>query len=549
MFKKIMKFIRSCILYFVFGSLLYLVLALIVTKVLHIPYLSSSVALFLYLISIFLSIVITKTVLQKILRRTNVGNNVLIRRLYKLSIYTIGGLFLLVVAFLLIYVFIFRPFQVNGDSMLPNFQNKEYTLTNIISLSFGKPELGDVIVFKSPIDPEKDFIDRVIGVAGDTVMLKDGNVYINSKLLNESKYLKDAVKTYGGTFLKDGETITVPINNYFVLGDNRLYSTDSRDWGLVSYNLTIGKVWFCYFNCVQNSINNKTSVIAPNTSANIDDWKLFTSDLGNFRILLPTDHPNITSSERPIINSKDTVKSYYFHSLDLNNGDEYKMEFGIYPPTYRDRIANNISTMLKQLQEDSIQNLVGAGESELISSKSSSFKNFPSVDSEYKKNDLINKGDYFYVMGRLIIVRNYFYSFVLTTKNPKSGNFSKFVNSFELIDISPASTINTAPIINSPAGFLSGQDTPGDIKSLQDYIGTEQASKDSWKKGYATGRYSQQDLDKVIDLLSRIISFSQTILTNLQSGNINTSSNISLWKAVVSMSNEAGVLANKLNGQ
>ena len=304
-------------------------------------------------------------------------------------------------------------------------------MTNIVGLRFIKLKLGDVIVFKAPPDPEKDYVSRIIGIEGDTVMLKDGNVYLNSKLLDESKYLQSDVKTYDGAFLKEGQKVKIPLENYFVMGDNRQYSTDSRDWGFVPSSSIIGKVWFCYFNCIQNPINNKTLVVAPSRSADAGKWSLYTSNQGNFRILLPTENPNITSAERPIINSKDTVKSYYFHSIDLDNGDEYQMEYGIYPSTYQDRIANNISTMLKQLQEDSIQNLVGEGESELISSKSSSFKNFPSVDSVYKKKDLINKGEYFYVMTRLIIVRNYFYSFVLTTKSPKSGDFSKFVDSFE----------------------------------------------------------------------------------------------------------------------
>src|SRR6476660_59963 len=83
--------------------------------------------------------------------------------------------------FLVIYIFLFRPFQVSGESMFPTFKDKEYILTNLIALRFGNPQHGDVIVFKAPTDNEKDFIKRVIGTAGDTVELENGFVYVNGK--------------------------------------------------------------------------------------------------------------------------------------------------------------------------------------------------------------------------------------------------------------------------------------------------------------------------------------------------------------------------------
>ena len=149
--------------------------------------------------------------------------------------------------FLVIYIFLFRPFQVNGESMYPNFQDREYVLTNLIALRFGNPKLGDVVVFKAPPEPEKDYIKRVIGVAGDTVMVKDGNVYLNGNLLDESSFLNPSVKTYGGAFLKDGDSVTVPPREYFVMGDNRMYSSDSREWGFVPQNNLIGDSFFVYW--------------------------------------------------------------------------------------------------------------------------------------------------------------------------------------------------------------------------------------------------------------------------------------------------------------
>ena len=160
---------------------------------------------------------------------------------------TIQSILIAASVFLVIYIFLFRPFEVNGQSMFPNFHDKEYVLTNLITLRFGAPVHGDVIVFKAPPDPDKDFIKRIIGLPGDTVMVKDGSVYVNGSLLDESSYLSSDVKTYGGAFLRDGDTITVPPDNYFVMGDNRPYSSDSREWGFVPKGNIIGKSFLVYW--------------------------------------------------------------------------------------------------------------------------------------------------------------------------------------------------------------------------------------------------------------------------------------------------------------
>ena len=149
--------------------------------------------------------------------------------------------------FLVIYIFLFRPFQVSGASMFPTFKDKEYILTNLITLRFANPKLGDVIVFKAPTDNEKDFIKRIIGVAGDTIELEDGYVYVNGEKLNESEYLNNEVRSYGGAFLKDNEPLKVPEGDFFVMGDNRPYSSDSREWGFLKQKNIIGKSFFVYW--------------------------------------------------------------------------------------------------------------------------------------------------------------------------------------------------------------------------------------------------------------------------------------------------------------
>lgn len=149
--------------------------------------------------------------------------------------------------FLVIYIFLFRPFQVSGDSMYPTFKNGEYILTNLITLRFHDPSRGDVVVFKAPIDHEKDFIKRVMGLPGDTVELRDGFVYLNGKKLNESPYLNSDVRTYGGAFLQENTPVTVPQDEFLVMGDNRPFSSDSREWGLLKRSELIGKSFFVYW--------------------------------------------------------------------------------------------------------------------------------------------------------------------------------------------------------------------------------------------------------------------------------------------------------------
>jgi len=145
--------------------------------------------------------------------------------------------------FLIVYLLILRPHKIKGASMEPNFPDAEYLLTEKVSYYKNDPQRGDVVVFKPPIS-EDEFIKRIIGLPADTIMVLNGRVFINDSELKED-YIK--VDTNASTFLSEGEKYTVPTGNYFVMGDNRSHSSDSRSWGPITKKVIAGKAWVIYY--------------------------------------------------------------------------------------------------------------------------------------------------------------------------------------------------------------------------------------------------------------------------------------------------------------
>lgn len=148
--------------------------------------------------------------------------------------------------FLFVYLLLFQPHKIKGNSMQPNYLDGEFLLTDKVSYRFNQPQRGDVIVFKAPVNEEDDYIKRVIGLPGERVSIRDGKVYINGKLLDEN-YLSPTLYTNAGMFLPNDREVLVPENHFFVMGDNRPYSSDSRSWGFVPRENIIGKAWLIYW--------------------------------------------------------------------------------------------------------------------------------------------------------------------------------------------------------------------------------------------------------------------------------------------------------------
>ncbi len=147
---------------------------------------------------------------------------------------------MILVAFIPIFVsyqFLARPFLVQGASMEPNFHNGNYLVVDIISYKFGSPERGDVVVFHYPGNRSLYYIKRVIGLPGDRVTLLEGKILINGEAIKE-EYLPSYIETDAFTSsdfqLEDGQ--------YFVLGDNRSASFDSRSWGPLEKSDIVGVV-------------------------------------------------------------------------------------------------------------------------------------------------------------------------------------------------------------------------------------------------------------------------------------------------------------------
>lgn len=163
----------------------------------------------------------------------------------------IQSIVLALAVFVLLYLFVAQPNEVKGSSMVPNFVDKEFLLTEKLSYQFGDPKRGDVVIFKAPAtEPcavdECEYIKRIIGLPGDKVMVKGGQVYLNGKLLDQS-FLSTGVITGSGQYSQEGVEMTVPDGQYLCFGDNRTHSRDGREFGPIKKSLIVGRAFFKYW--------------------------------------------------------------------------------------------------------------------------------------------------------------------------------------------------------------------------------------------------------------------------------------------------------------
>lgn len=178
------------------------------------------------------------------------------------NIWDFIGLFLISLAIVIpIRLFIVQPFLVRGESMSPTFENLDYLFVERVSYYAREPKRAEVIVFRYPRDEREYYIKRIIGLPGEKIEIKGGNVFIKTQdgkdvVLKES-YLPFNVLTAGDSEVRLGR------NEYYVLGDNRGASSDSRSWGILPAKDIVGKVWVRLWplNKVQAFWNGENEII------------------------------------------------------------------------------------------------------------------------------------------------------------------------------------------------------------------------------------------------------------------------------------------------
>lgn len=163
------------------------------------------------------------------------------RRRFFEARYWLRDLILAILLAFIVIVFLYQPVQVEGTSMMPHLENNERIFINKFVYRFEPIARGDIVVFWYPLDRSKSYIKRVVGLPGERVSIRDGKVYINGSPLNES-YIPPEYLDHQS----DPPTL-VPPGHYYVLGDHRESSNDSRVWGTVDRKYIYGKAVFVYW--------------------------------------------------------------------------------------------------------------------------------------------------------------------------------------------------------------------------------------------------------------------------------------------------------------
>ena len=153
----------------------------------------------------------------------------------------IRDLFVSAIASVLIITFLYQPVRVEGTSMLPRLEDRDRLFINKFVYHLSAIERGDVVVFHYPRDPEKSYIKRVIGLPGDRLRIDHGQVWLNGRRLTESYVPEEYQDT------RSVAEMVIPEGTYYMMGDHRSISSDSREFGPVERSLIYGKAVFIYW--------------------------------------------------------------------------------------------------------------------------------------------------------------------------------------------------------------------------------------------------------------------------------------------------------------
>lgn len=164
------------------------------------------------------------------------------RSFFKSILSFLGYLLIILPIVIPIRLFVAQPFIVNGSSMYPTFETSQYLIVDEISYHVGEPKRGDVAIFRFPQDPKKYFIKRIIGLPGETLEIVGNQVFIGegeNKILLDEPYITLPLESY--------LTVKLEADEYFVMGDNRQASYDSRAWGPLNEEFLIGRAYLRLF--------------------------------------------------------------------------------------------------------------------------------------------------------------------------------------------------------------------------------------------------------------------------------------------------------------
>jgi signal peptidase I len=147
-------------------------------------------------------------------------------------------LFTLVIYFL-IRIFLFENYRVVGNSMAPTLENDQFLVVNKLLYRLQRPQRGDIVVFHDPQRGDRKLIKRIIGLPGEVVEIRQGQVLINEQRLDE-QYIQSPARY-------SEAPVPLPVDHYYVLGDNRNNSSDSQDWGTLPADNIVGRSWISYW--------------------------------------------------------------------------------------------------------------------------------------------------------------------------------------------------------------------------------------------------------------------------------------------------------------